>query len=815
MAGTEGMEGATFGALLRRFRRDAELTQEELAERAALSIRGIGYLERDSSHAPYQATVLQLAEALQLSPVDRAALMHAARQPPLRSLRLPALVPRPPTPLVGRIQELREIEGLLGQPVVRLLTLLGPGGVGKTRLALEVAAQCQERFTGGVTIVSCAALGDPKMVLPTIAHVLGLREAAGRPVIEHLVAYLHEKRLLLLLDNLEHLLPSASSLAQVLAACPQLRLLVTSRAPLRIQGEHEYPVEPLATPHPRHAPPAYALLEYPAIALFVQRATAVRPHFRLDEANAVKVAEICYRLDGLPLALELAAARIKLFPPHALLDRLDQPLPLLTGGATDQPLRQQTLRNTIDWSYSALRAEEQSLFTRLSVFAGGCTFEAAEAVCTPDGEFDLLEGLAALVDQSLVRTEEQPDGAARFVMLETIREFALEELGKGDEGERVRELHARYYLALAEEANPRLRGQEQTLWLTRLEREHDNLRAALVQLDRDPANGLALRLAGNLAQFWRLRGHLSEGSNWLDHLLRDGGAHPLFRAKALQGAGVLAHQHAEYERAHSLLTESVDVFRSLDDSQGMAYGLRDIAYIANDRGDYDQSANLYSEALMLFRETGDEAGIAQTLSDLACVRLNEEQLELANSLFTESLALNRALGDTRGVSITLLNLGALAERQGDYVRAMRLLTESLDLRRELGDEAGIALGLLNLAEATWLHGDDRRAGTLLFDSLSRSQQLGNRRIAVYCIVTLAAMTAAQGDARRAARLWGAGEGLCESTGMTVPPPVLAHYEQPIALARATLGESTWNVIREAGRTMTLEHAVRFALEEHE
>jgi predicted ATPase/DNA-binding XRE family transcriptional regulator len=480
-------EAPGFGRLVQRYRLAVGWTQEELAERAGLSARAISDLERGVKSQPRLDTVRRLAQALQLDEETAPHFRRAAWRgggagneswwAPERGKPRVSL-PIQPTPFVGRQQELEEVRAVLSRPAVRLLTLTGPGGVGKTRLAVQVAEDVAGQFPDGVSFVSLGSLVDPGHVPASIASTLGLREVRGLSLLDDLTTYLRSKKLLLVLDNFEHLLPATNAVSHLLAACAHLTILLTSRTVLHLAAEREYPVPPLTLPLPGHLPALAVLARHDAIRLFVQRAEAVKPAFRLTEDNAVAVAGICYRLDGLPLAIELAASRVKLFPPRALLERLSGNLKLLTGGARDLPARQQTLWNTIDWSYSLLSAEEQYLFARLSAFAGGCSYEAVEAVCNPEGELDLVAGLASLLDHSLLRQdgEEEP----RLGMLETLREYAREQLAAQGERDVFQRRHAAYYLALAERAEPELTGADQLRWLDLLEREHDNLRAALV-----------------------------------------------------------------------------------------------------------------------------------------------------------------------------------------------------------------------------------------------------------------------------------------------------------------------------------------------
>lgn len=817
----EGTGEVAFGNRLRRLRRDAGLTQEQLAELAGLSVRALGDLERGMIRVPYRATVQQLAGALSLSPEASIDLLNASRRRAESDPARPAsLTTIPANSTIGREREIAAVEAFLTRLPVRLVTLTGPGGVGKTRLALEVARRLRALPMDSVFIVPLAPLLDPALLAPTIVQALGVHERCGRPAWESLVTYLRDRKAVLLLDNFEHLLAAAELVAELLAHCPVLRMLITSRAPLHLQGEQEYPVQPLPAPAPDEVLSPQRLLRYPAVELFVQRAMATQPDFRLDQANGKAVASICQRLDGLPLAIELAAARTKVFPPQALLEHLTGErgtgaMRLLAGRDRDRPPRLQTMRNAIAWTFQDLNPAWQVLFGRLAVFAGGATLDAIGAVCGGGNNQDVLEGVADLVDQSLLRTEEQLDGEARFVMLEVIREYALEWLETQGEVEALRARHSEHYLAWAEKTAAGLSQRpDQAARLARLDREHGNLRMALSWMRQTGAGDSSLRLAIALGDFWQVRGYAAEGSRWLEQALQAGATDLMLRAKALHALGILVHDGGDYGRAVSLLAEAIDHFKQLDDSSGAGRALLALAYIAHDQGEYRRSADLYTEALELFQARGDMANRARALTELASVHADQEEFELARELYTEGLAASREMSDTRAVAIAMLNLGDLAVRQGDYERAIELFTASIEMHRTLGDDVGIALGLLNLGEATWLKGDCTRAAPFLIESLTLSHRLDHKRTLAYCLLTLAAFTAARGTAEAAARLWGAAEALCETMDIAIPSCILTRYQSYLAGQRAMLGEEAWALTVELGRAMTIERAVECALKEH-
>jgi predicted ATPase len=538
------------------------------------------------------------------------------------------------TSLVGREQEVAQICAWLHRPEVRLLTLTETGGVGKTRLALAIAQHVLGEFPDGVYFVTLAPVSDPGWVTATIAQALSLWEAGDRPLLEQVREYLREKHLLLLLDNFEQVVAAAPQVTDVLTSCPHVSVLVTGRAALHLSGEHEFAVSPLAVPDLAQLPVLADLARVATVRLFVERAQAVKADFQLTGANAHTIAEICIHLDGLPLAIELAAARIKLLPPQALLKRLSHQLDLLTSGAHDLPSRQQKLRNTIQWSYDLLSPQEQGLYRKLSVFVDGCTLEAAEAVCGAGSHqaMEVLERVASLVDKSLLQQAEQVGDEPRLIMLEAIREFGLERLAAHREGEAARDAHASYYLWLAEEAEPYLVRAEQGEWLDRLEREHENLRAALSWLIERGDRETALRLAGALWRFWWMHGHLSEGRGFLEGMLP--APHTVaasIRAKALVGAGVLTGAQGYYAQAETLCAEGLRLFRELEDQRGISTALWMLGRVAYNRSQYAVARTVAEEALALSRQTGDAWGITSSLENLTSVALDEGKYDEART----------------------------------------------------------------------------------------------------------------------------------------------------------------------------------------
>jgi predicted ATPase/class 3 adenylate cyclase/Flp pilus assembly protein TadD len=735
--------------------------------------------------------------------------------PPLRTLEShPNNLPLQPTPLVGRERETREVADRVCTEEVRLLTLTGPGGTGKTRLALQAAADLLEEFSDGAFFVTLATITDPELVPSAIAGPLGVKESAEQHFIETLKNYLQGKELLLLLDNFEQVLKGASFVGELVATCPKLKVLATSRIPLRLYGEQEYPVPPLALPDPRVLPPLKALTQYEAVRLFVERARAVKADFEVTNENAPAVAEICARLDGLPLAIELAAARVRLLSPEAMLTRLNTRLKLLKGGPRDLPTRQQTLRGTIDWSYELLEEEEKTLFGRLSVFSGGRTLEAIEEICDPEGAFDALEGVESLLEKSLLRREEGAGGESRFVMLETVHEYAREKLQEGEEAEAIKEAHAEYFLRLTEEAEPELKGPDQLEWLERLEAEHDNLRAALSWSLGGADAELGLRLAGALWYFWSFRGYFSEGRGWLEEAIAGNvKAPPMARARALRGLASLAVDQGDYERAGTSAEEALALYRGLGDDKGVADCLGELGWASIYRGDYERAAALFEEGLAAARESDDAWSIAFALNALSVLAGNRNDFERAEALWEEALALGRKVGDRTRVRAVLTNMGYAAMVRGDFKRAEVHLEEGLAIARELNEPYANAGSLLNLGIVATRRGDHGRAKTLLEESLALHRELGSNRDVAECLEVMAEVAGGLGEDLRAGRLWGAAGALRQATDN----PWLLYegrlHEPYLSAARSQMEESEWSEAWQEGWAMTLDEAVSYALEE--
>ncbi|HEY7122373.1 MAG TPA: tetratricopeptide repeat protein [Ktedonobacterales bacterium] len=760
----------SFGALLKEYRLAAGLTQEALAERAGLSARAISDLERGVNRTPRQETLDLLAQALRLPPRKRA-LLAALTHPEGAStgnleaeIRPPHNLPVPLTLLVGRESDVTRATRLLERKEVRLLTLTGPSGVGKTRLGLQVADDLLERFDDGVWLVELAAIRDPALIAPSIAQALGLREAAGQAPPDLLKTALREQQRLLLLDNFEQVAQAAPLVAELLGACPRLKVLVTSRAALHLRGEQELPLVPLG--------------QEAAVTLFLQRAQAVQPDLDLTVENIQAAGAICRHLDGLPLAIELAAARVKVLPPQALLERLKSRLPLLTGGPLDLPERQRTMRDAVAWSYALLNPAEQQIFRRLAVFSGGSTLEAAAAICheaeggAPPATWEtiVLEELTALVDHSLISSE-MAAGKPRFTLLEIIREYALERLEESSEAETLRRRHLEYYTSLAEEAAHIRANQDARDTL--LAKEFANVRAALEWAREHGESAQGLRLASACGRVWYFRGMLSEAQQWLDEFLAldacagERAAPGAARVQALYGACRIALDQGSYDRVETLSREGLALAKQADDQSGMGNALAMLAAVAEARGNLAEASALYEEGLAYCRDAGDSGGTTRILSSLGHIERATGQLERARVHFEEILAHARKIGLTWGIANSLVSLGHIAREQGDHQRALVLYREGLALHQTMGNNVWIA----------------------------------------WCLEGMAATLCDLRQFERAARLCGIADALRASTRALRPPAEQEHYEQLLARVREALGEEAFASVWAAGDALSLKEAV--------
>ena len=693
--------------------------------------------------------------------------------PPLKTLDNPDLpnnLPQQVTSFIGREKDIEGVKSLLDK--TRLLMLTGSGGCGKTRLSLQVAAEVLENFPDGVWLVELAPLSDPALVPQAVASVLGLREATDKPILQTLVDYLKGSRLLLLLDNCEHVLDACAHLASVLLKnCPQVRLLASSREAMGIAGEQTYRIPSLSLPDTRQKHTAESVSQFEAVRLFIERALSVHSQFEITNANAPALAQLCARLDGIPLAIELSAARVRSLSVEEINARLDNRFRLLTGGNKMALPRQQTLRALIDWSYDLLNASEKKLLCRLSAFAGGWTLEAAEAVGVGDEveDWEVIDLLTSLIDKSLI-VSEQDQGKTRYRLLETIRQYAGDRLEENGEVTTVRERHQAFFVALAEEGEPHLVGAKQAEWLNRLEREHDNMRTAL---NWDNRAG-ALQIAGAFWRFWDIRGYLSEGCEVLTGVLAEPSAqaHTSERAKALRGAGTLSRSQGDYPAARTLHGECLAVYQELNNQQGVAIALNNLGLVAQNQGNYAEAGTLYQESLAIHRSLNNKLGIAHTLHNLGEVTYEQGEYAAARLLHEESLTLLRALRDLQSIAWSLHSLGMVAFCQRDYATARKLQEESLTLRYELVNKRGIAFSL----------------------------------------EMFATFASVQEQSVRATILWAAATTLREEVGAPLPFGDRPDHDRQVRQVHAKLGEETFAAAWSEGCAMTLKQSVEYALE---
>lgn len=775
------------------------LTDAEIAERLVLSVGTVKWYNR------------QIYDKLGVRSRTQAAAVARGAASPLdvEQRSICSVLPAPVTSFIGRRRELADLKRLF--ELARLVSLTGPPGTGKTRLATELATQLSPKFAGGVVFVPLAPLRGPTSVLPAIGQALDISEPRSGTLADAIYASLRVKPVLIVFDNFEHLLPAATLVADLLAAVPTLRVLATSREALRLYGEHEYSIMPLAVPDLRADEPE--VLAFDSVQLFVDRAQAASPEFELGPKNAAAVAAICVHLDGLPLAIELAAARVKLNPPPTLLIRLSSRLQALTGGPRDAPARQQTLRDTLAWSYDLLPTEEQRLFARLGIFVGGCTLEAVEAVCGED-ELDVNAGLESLLKKSLLQLETGIDGQSRFYMLETIREYALERLLVAGEADTLAERHALTFLDLAERAAAHHYQRSAVQWLPLLEADHDNLRAALRgTLVSDTTAQRSLRLIAALARFWRLYSHFSEARTWLNAALQlpGAGAPTLARAYALFGVSMSAYLQGDYAACRAYNQEALAIGQTLGDDELVAKVLAMLGQVATETGDYDRAPTLFHQSYDMAVRIGDTFAIADARMQLAWADMRVGNLTRARDWLKESLLLFEQLDDPINITFVLSGLGEVAIRQGKPTEALEPLHRSLAIRTAQADRWGLGATYGSLAWAEQLIGDLKAARHYLVKSLCLRQEVGDPGGLAWCLEKLAEIEAEEGRGARAVQLYGAAAALRASIQSVIDPADQPRYRSIVAQLRAELGNVMFTEAWRAGGLLSAEEAAAWAL----
>lgn len=817
--------------MLNQYMRERGYSLERLAQESGVAKQTLhNWLKENGIRRPHSwQSLVRVAVTLQLDKAEVTALLKAAEHPGIdelithnankRDIELldrwitsgPNNLPSDLTSFIGRVEEIGRATQLLKK--ARLVTLTGPGGTGKTRLALHVARNLLETYRDGVFFVDLVSTTDPSLVLTTVAQTLGLRSTTSEPVHERLKTYLRQRQMLLVLDNFEHVILAGPQIVALLKAAPNLTILTTSRELLHVSGEHDFPVPPLPLPVVNES--FDRLSQNTAITLFAERAQAVNISFTLTSNNIKQVAEICQRLDGLPLAIELAAARTKHFSPQALLLNFGTRLSLANNGPQDVPTRHQSLWWLIGWSYDLLNKAEQTLFRRLAVFVGGWTADAARNVVNinVNHDHDIVSVITSLVEQNLVRGHKGADGEIRYGMLETIREYAHEQLANHAEAEVLQKQHAVYYLELAENAVIVLAGLEQANWVERLKAELDNFRAALRWTIAQGQAEFALRLGAALGHFWNRRGYVHEGRQWLDQALALPYFGPLrFRAAALASAGMLAHSQNDFAAELSFYNECLAIYRRVDDRVGVAHTIGRLGLLAQARRHYPQAKQLLQESLDLHRQLGDKDGIAFALHFLAVILLVEGDLNQSLPLAKESVKLYRELGDTARIASSISLLGMIALYEGDHERAKRWLQEGLELHRAVDETLGVSNVLMQLGFVALAKDDIEGARSYFRESLALQPGIQDQLVIGYCLDGLTEVAARGGQPERAARLAAAAHAQRERLGLIVQPVDRKRYDDMIAAVRAELGPRAWEVEWAWGQTHRLDQVITEALE---